>query len=158
MKERNETELTLDEESQLVLSYELLTLLHWLATRNPDALKRLVSYAFDSGLQQELHSAAHHATQVSSDDMHEIVSDFFGMLEVMLVEKIDEQAQARARANNLAPMIERIDTASCGDDTLLDSIKNANSQLEQNPQANARELLMKELLRQWKPRSKKASH
>jgi len=156
--ERNETELTPDEESQLVLSYELLTLLHWLATRNPDALKRLISHAFDSGLQQELHSTTYHATQISSDDMHEIVSEFFGTLEVMLMEKVDEQAQARARVNKLAPMIERIDTANCGDDTLLDSIKNANTQLERNPHANARELLMKELLRQWKPRNKKTSH
>ena len=156
--ERNENELTVDEESQLVLSYELLALLHWLATNNTSGLKQLVDRAFDSGLQYELRNLTQCAHRVSLEDMHDIVSDFFGVLEVLLAEKTNEHAQAKARANNLAPTIERIDTASCDDDTLLACIKSANNQLEQNPHENARELLMKELLRQWKPRSKKVSH
>jgi len=156
--ERNENELTVDEESQLVLSYELLALLHWLCTNDTNELKRLVDRAFDSGLQHELRNLTQCAHPVSLEDMHDIVSEFFGVLEVLLAEKANEHAQAKARANNLAPTIERIDTTNCDDDTLLASIKSANNKLEQNPHENARELLMKELLRQWKPRSKKNSH
>jgi len=155
--ERNEGELV-NEESQLVLSYELLALLHWLATNNVEALRQLVSRAFDSGLQQEMRQATQQKQTICSDDMHDIVSEFFGILEVLLVEKSDEQAQAKARAHKLAPTIEQIDTTSCDDATVLSSIKKANTQLERNPHANARELLMKELLRQWKPHNKKTSH
>jgi len=151
-------ELTNDEEEQLSISYELLTLMHWLVARNPGLLKQMVDRAFDNGLREELRHMASHADSVNSDDVHDIVVEFFGYIEMLMNEKSDKQARCAARAKKLAPTIDRIDTATCSDDTVLASLKKATSQLERNPKANGKELFMKELLRRWQPTNKKVLH
>ena len=139
---------------QLVLSYELLQLLEWLMEHEADSLKRIIKRALSKGLDKEL---KRRPESYQSHELQGNIIDFLELLEILLVESGHETSVDNVVRKNLLPAIDQIDTASFGSGLLESSATIATTKKEKNPQANAQELLFKELLKRWKPK-KKLSH
>jgi len=147
-------ELEQDIHTQFVLSYELLCLLRWLTDHNEEKLKKIVKKAINSeGLLKEIKQLDNHQPNNAEDVQHSII-DFFGMLESILLETLNEQVDKHAREQNLMPAIDQIDAAVCDDATVRFSLEKTASKIDNNPNINAKEQLFKELLKRWKPHKK----
>jgi hypothetical protein len=147
-------ELEQDVHAQFVLSYELLCLLRWLTDNNEDKLKKIVKKAINSeGLLKEIKQLDNHQPNNAEEVQHSII-DFFGMLESILLETLNEQVDKHAREQNLMPAIDQIDAAVCDDATVRFSLEKTASKIDNNPNINAKEQLFKELLKRWKPHKK----
>lgn len=140
--------------AQLVLSYELLALLRWLVEHNTDALKRIVSNAITSGLQDELQKIEKSQDVAHFYELQQSITDFLVILEALLIDTLNEQLKQKTQYRKLAPALEKIDRTVCDKTTVSFSIEEATLKLRNNPQANPNELLFKELLRRWKPGDK----
>ena len=149
-----------NDNTQFVLSFELLYLLRWLVEHDAEKLKKLVSKALAAGLKEEISEArelkknnATNEEHLIEDIQHSII-EFFGILETLLVETLNEQEDQRIIQRNLMPEIDQIDTTFCDDTIVRTSIEKATAKLEHNSKQNPKELLLKELLRLWKPANK----
>ena len=90
------------------------------------------------------------------EDIQAIIIDFFELCETLIAEVEHEQSVKKVSAKNLMPTIDQIDSQQCDDDTLRSSIDSITMELDQTPQKSAREVLYKEILKQWKPNKKAA--
>lgn len=144
-----------NDNAQFVLSYELLCLLRWLVDNDAEKLKKIIAKDYAAGLKYDLERMREgwNEEQTMEDIQHGIV-EFFGLMEALLQEVISEQAVQRAVQKNLMPTIDRIDSAICDDETVRSTLEKATSKIEHNPGENPKELLFKELLKQWKPHDK----
>ena len=143
--------------SQFVLSYELLVLLRWLIDHDDHKLKKIIGNALKSGLQEELQLLDNSDVSELSELQHSI-TDFLGVMEALLIETTCERIKEKARQQKLLPSVYRIDTSLCDNTTVRFSLEKATSELSENPNANAKELLFKELLKRWKPIDKNIKH
>ncbi len=141
--------------AQFVLSYELLVLLRWLVDHNADALKKIVDHAICAGLQDELKKVEKTEDTEYLHDIQHSITDFLTVLETLLIEVVSERIKKKTQYKDLAPALGKIDGTICDKATVNFSIEEATSKLENNPNANPKELLFKELLRRWKPSDKK---
>jgi hypothetical protein len=146
--------------NQFVISYELLCLLRWLTEHDAERLKKIISRAVVIGLKDELLKMEHFFDKHKKDmpeaehNLEEIqysIVEFFGLLEALLIESLNEHAVQQAVEKNLMPAIDHIDATVCDNDTVRTSIEKATSKSEWNSKENAQEILFKELLKRWKP-------
>lgn len=142
-------------DNQFVISYELICLLQWILEHESEQLKKLVQRALQSGLHSSMH-ADDHQEAPALEDIQEIIIDFFELCSTLMAEVEHEQSVKKAIAKNLMPAIDQIDHQQCDGDTLRSSIDKTAAQLDNKPNASAREVLYKELLKQWKPNKKVA--
>jgi hypothetical protein len=141
--------------TQFVLSFELLCLLRWLVENDVDKFKKLINKAMSSGLKEELRYAQKAQVQeLYMEEIQQSIVEFFGMLEALIADAISEQAVQTAHEKNLMPTIDQIDSAFCDDETLRGSLEKVTSKIETNSKENPKELLFKEILRRWKPHNK----
>ncbi len=137
--------------AQFVLSYELLALLRWLVDHDADKLKKIIGKGLRSGLQEVLHTLDHTEDAEILNEMQHSITDFLHLLEKLLSETMSEEVQEKARQQKLLPTVDHIDTNQCDNNTVQSSLEKTTSTLMDNPNANAKELLYKELLKRWKP-------
>lgn len=140
--------------AQLVLSYELLALLRWLVEHNTESLKKIVSHAVASGLQDELQKIEKSQDVAHLYGLQQGIADFLIIVEALLVDSLNEQLRQKTQYIKLAPALEKIDRTVCDKTTVSFSIEEATLKLRNNPHANPNELLFKELLRRWRPGDK----
>ena len=141
--------------SQFVLSFELLCLLRWLVENDAEKFKKLITKAMHSGLKEELRYAQKaRVNELYMEEVQQSIVDFFGMLEALIADAISEQAVQTAHEKNLMPTIDQIDSTFCDDATLRGSIEKVTSKIETNSKENPKELLFKEILKRWKPHNK----
>jgi len=139
---------------QFVLSYELLTLLRWLADHDADKLKKIIGKALNAGLYEEIQKIDTLDEMTLLDSVHNGITDFLEITESLLIEVMSEHVKQKAKYQDLLPAIDHIDTTVCDDTTVRFSIEKATSKMETNPEANPKEMLFKELLKRWKPSDK----
>ena len=137
--------------SQFVLSYELLLLLQWIAEHDSSTIKKMIKTALPSGLQEELQLLDNIEDAEVLNDLQNSITDFLSLLETLLVEAVNEHIKEKARQKKLLPAVDQIDTSLCDNYTVRSSLEKATATLAENPNVNAKELLFKELLRRWKP-------
>lgn len=140
--------------NNVTLSYELLALLAWLVDNNQAALKQLVEHALSAGLQEEIRKI-----NASDDpnDMYELqnsITDFLSILETMLLESSSNRTQRKQPYKSLINTLDNIDPLECDTSLVNFSLEETTAKLEQNPHGNPKEMLLKELLRNWQPRDK----
>ncbi len=140
--------------SQFVLSYELLVLLRWLIDHDENKIKKIIGNALKSGLQEELQLLDNTENVAELNELQHSITDFLGILESLLIETTGEHIKEKARQQKLLPSVDRIDTTLCDDTTVRFSLEKATSELANNPDANVKELLFKELLKRWQPSDK----
>ncbi len=141
--------------TQFSISYELLCLLRWLIEHDADKLKKIIAKAISSGeLQDEMQKIENTNELGLNSDMQNSIIDFFGLLEGLLIESINEQVEKRAREKDLMPAIDQIDSTICDDATVRFSLEKTTADLAHNPDINPKEKLFKELLKRWTPHNK----
>lgn len=144
--------------NQFVLSYELLALLQWLAEHEGEKLKKIINKAVASGLLDEIQRYKGLADAHAAEEIQHGIVEFFGVLEALLMETVNEHTMQDALEKNLMPAIDQIDSTVCDNATIRFSIEKATSKLNKSPEQNPEEVLFKELLRCWKPANKKVMH
>ena len=145
-----------DIENQCELSYELLYLLKWLLENESTTLKKIVAQALRSGLRDELRSSSTLMNNnINSDAIQNSIVDFLDLLDVLLHESISEASMKKALEQNLIPDLNKIDSNVCDKAIVQCSLDKTTDHLEHHPNANAKELLYRELLKRWKPTKKK---
>lgn len=145
--------------TQLIISYELLYLLQWIIEHDKNRLKKIIKKALEKGLRSTLQNEETQKLKKSStliDEMHYSIIDFFELMEELLTESMKEHVEKKAKEKNLMPAIGQIDSSVCDDATMRFSIEKATSKIEHNPNINPKEQLLKELLKQWDPHNKNA--
>mgnify|MGYP006306691407 CR=1 FL=1 len=136
---------------QFVLSYELLALLRWLAENDTDKLKKIIGKSLTAGLSEELQKIDQTEESELLEYLQHGITDFLSTMESLLLEVISEHVQKKARHQKLLPAIDQIDSTMCDDSTVKYSLEKATSVMDNDPKANARDTLFKELLRRWQP-------
>jgi len=145
--------------NQFTVSYELLTLLQWLASQEEGSLKKMIQHALGHGLKHKLQQPSNFNEHNLADTIQYSIVEFFALLEALLLESIDEQTVQNAIEYKLMPAIDRIDPNVCDDETIRISVEKATAKLGDNHNsAHAQELLFKELLKQWRPTKKAVKH
>jgi hypothetical protein len=153
---------SLFENSQLVVSYELLQFLRWVVTTEPESLQVLMRQSLEAKSGHGSSSSSLLEDTPSHEELQRSVIDFFDLLENKLQEiihAVDHDAKPAEQA--LSPTVNSIDSSLCDENTVAVSIAHATSQLTQlsmgTPQ-HAKEMLYKELLKNWRPRNKHLLH
>lgn len=146
------------DENQCELSYELLYLLKWLADNEENTLKKIVSRAVQQGFKHKMVNPDSTLDELSNESIQNSIVDFLDLLDLLLHESLNEQSIRTAQQRNLMPAINKIDSNICDNMTVQSSLDKATAHLEHYPDANAKELLFKEILKRWKPQSKKKVH
>lgn len=145
-------------DTQFVLSHELICLLRWMLKHDAKKLKKIIATAVYSGLRNDLQKDKTPTDVARLEDLQEVIVDFFGMLEGILLESLDEHAVQKAIEKNLLPSIDQIDSTICDDATVRFSVEKATSDIEKNTNESPKDLLFKELLRHWKPNKKSVAN
>ena len=140
-------------DNQFMISYELICLLQWIIEHESESFKKVISKALESGFRQAMkRQDADDAPEL--DDIQEVIIDFFELCETLIEEVHHEQSVKKAIAKNLMPAIDHIDSRLCDGDTVRSSVSSTTAHLDDAPQESAKEILYRELLRQWKPNKK----
>jgi hypothetical protein len=146
-------EVNTQAQDQFTLSIELLRLLQWLVEHDSEGLKRLINKAFAHGLNEKIQKPR----EVNANDHNEIqhsIIDFFVVLEALLFEALNDSSVKSVIQRNLIPSVNRIDTSAFDTSTLKFSLERATAQLSHNSKSSPRDVLMKELIKRWKPNKK----
>lgn len=144
-------------DNQLELSYELLYLLAWLCQYEVPALKKIITRAVKHGLKHEYFDIDPAIMDAESQNNIQMsIVDFFAVLEGLLMEAISDENINNVTQADLRPMVEKIDTAACDSETVMHTLEKTTAKMANKPESNPQEILMKELLRRWKPQKKSA--
>jgi hypothetical protein len=141
-------------QDQFTLSLELLRLLQWVVEHDAEGLKRLVNKALAHGLHDKINKPRELNDAQEHNEIQHSIIDFFVLLEALLFESINEQSVKSVIQRNLIPSVNRIDTSAFDIPTLKFSLERATAQLSHNSKASPRDVLMKELIKRWKPNKK----
>lgn len=142
-------------ENQCELSYELLYLLKWLIENESQTLKKTITRAMHNGLREKLTHGNRSLNPMDSQSIQNSIVDFLDLLDSLLHEELNEESMIKVLAQNLSSSINKIDVRVCDKTTVQYSLEKATHQLEDHPNANPKEVLFKEILKQWKPNNKK---
>lgn len=137
---------------QLTLSYELLQLLAWLAENEPDKLKKIVKFAYNNGLKEDIVQSHKTKESALADSMQYTLANFLNLMEVLLQETAEEDMIQKVVEKKLMPALEHIDLTACDSATVQSSLEKATHRIDNYPQSNPQEILFQELLKSWKPK------
>lgn len=147
-----------EQETQCELSYELLYLLKWLVEHESSALKKLVQRAVARGLKNQCNQHdSPLSTTADAQAQHSII-ELLDLLDYFLEDALAQENMRQAQVQNLIPAINKIDSEAYDSTTMRYSIDKATTQIEQHPEENARNLLFKEILKNWKPHKRSRVH
>ena len=141
--------------NQFVISYELIALLQWIMEHDEQTVQKLISKALKNGLKKEFLRKENQ----TMDELQDNIEDFFGLLEAILLDEMNEQRLQHAHQSNLMPTVEHIDGRFCDEATLQQSIENTTAQI--NTSSSGKEMqekLYQELIKQWNPTKKTVVH
>jgi hypothetical protein len=137
--------------TQLTISHEVLTLLRWLMENHAEELTKITRRALQHGLHDKIH-AGQAERLPQPEEAYENVAHFFGMIEEILIKALDEHVTYRKHENKLQPIINHIDATYCDSSTVQLSVEKTATKIAQHTECNPRDILFKEILRQWRPR------
>lgn len=149
--------MSTDIDEQFAISYEILCLLRWLVDNEPEKIKKMISRAANRGLKEKMNHIQNLSEKEALADAHENMIEFFSTLEAMLEDTIDEQTTKTAFAYHLLPALAHIDSQACGNNLIresLDKIDRKRNNDHQKPQ----DILLQEILKQWKPSKRTEIH
>lgn len=143
------------ESTQLTVSYELLLLLNWIIIHEKNRFKKIIHKSLKTGLLAEL--AKTHRNDISHDALinrlQGNVADFFNLLELLLHDAVSESLEQTALQKQLIETIDHIDGTMCDTETIRTSMHTISSTLNNTSGIKAKELLLKEVLKKWKPKN-----
>ncbi len=141
------------DDGQFIVSYELLVLLAWLCDNEQDALQALVDRALANGLQEKLNVGLNFG-EAEAEILQQTIIDFFAIMENMVVESGEQDQLKQILHRNMFPAIDHIDSTVFDHKTVAQSVEKAVSVKEKYSSRPSKDVLMKELLKRWKPSKK----
>lgn len=148
-----------DNEKNIVLSYELLYLLRWLIEHESSALKKLVKKALKSGALKSTNTTIHDYVEIhiSDPNIQQSILEFLGFMDSLLM-LVEHEEGTYLMNNPSIPALNKIDSTICRQEVLQACLEQASLELQSNPNQNIQELLLKELLKRWKPTKKECAN
>jgi hypothetical protein len=150
MSNKNISNNIFESPEQLVISYELLCLLQWLVEHDIDKMQRIIDTALKKGLYKKVLNKNNRAQFQSFDQAQHAVTEFFTILEALLIDKLSIHQAQELEKRDCLPEIDRIDTKNYDQAMVQTSIDKATKNAQKSDKS-AQELLFQELLRRWKP-------
>lgn len=141
---------SLESQDQLVISYELLCLLHWLIEHDTTKIQRMIHAALKKGLYRQITHKEHKSNIQSLDQAQQTMSEFFIILEALFLDTLTTYEDAQTTQKDTLPELDRIDTKDYDSSTVQLSIEQATKNAHKS-ENTLQELLFQELLRRWKP-------
>lgn len=138
--------------SQFVMSYEILHLLKWLLENEQESLKKIISKSINNGLINELN--LEHTSKTHEDHLQQNIIDFFSLLEILLYEVLNETEFNKLSSRNILPAIDNIDSTIFDNSIIEMSIAKATSMHKLSSKEDMKTTLCKELLKRWRPDKK----
>lgn len=141
---------------QLILSPEILTLLKLIMDHEQDLLVKLIRKAVTRHAASTTKSPAqgHDYQHHDHEQLRMVVSDFFMLLEALLQETKQEDETMQQLCRMRIPALTQINYSDHDAQALARSIAKAHNALDSGTE-HAREVLCKELLKQWHPATAK---
>lgn len=136
----------------LAISHEVLMLLRWLVEHHAEELTKLTRRALYDGLHDTLLHMYQGEQIHSIEEAYADATHFFKLIEEILIKELDEHRAYQSQAKNLQETVNRIDSTLCDVRIVQSSIAQTSAHIKKNPDNSPKELLYKELLRQWRPR------
>lgn len=148
----NNNQFNHNSEGKVFLTYELLFLLQWLIEHESESLKKIIARSLKNGFNDpDFKNTDVIEMHISDPNIHQCVIDFLELLNILLIEASTELTMQKSAERNLIPALNHIDLTMCDDETIQGSLKKATTQLHHHPEGNPKDILLKELLKRWKP-------
>lgn len=139
-------------DSQFIIPHEVLKALKWMMENDVETFQSLI----DNYVLNNLNLGA---SNYSEEEQHNIILDFFMLIEDRIAQTSQVNEANNAIQKNLMPFLNNIDTTSkdaFNNLILATSANKAQTDYANHPEKDPKGLLCKELLKRWKP-SKKIS-
>lgn len=146
---------TMLHEEQFVISYELLHLLHWLLKYEEAELSKLVTQAFVKGYEEKLKQQNLYDQIQHGDDVLNSIVDFFNFLEQHIATIGSTQHSSKITDQHLMKTLDQIDPKRFDYDTIKSTVLATADKIKPKNKEEAKNLFLKELLKQWDPESEK---
>lgn len=138
---------------QFVLSRELVQVMDWIVRHNPEGMRKVIEIAITKAKSERRMKKENKDFYDSyfEDDLQDSIIDFFGLLEKTITDIENETSSESLVQKQLLPSIEHVDTSACDELTVSNCAYAAATKIKKQPEKDAKELFLKELLKQWKP-------
>lgn len=146
---------TMLHDEQFVISYELLYVLHWLLKYEKTELSNLITQAFVKGYEEKLKEQDMYSKIQYSDDMQHSIVNFFNFLEHQIAAMNDTQTHKTVLHHNIIKTLDQIDPMRFDYDTIKSTVMATADKMKPKNQDDAKNLFLKELLKQWNPKKEK---
>ena len=146
---------TMLQEEQFVISYELLYVLHWLLKYEKTELSNLITQAFVKGYEEKLKQQDMYAQIQHTEDMQHSIVNFFNFLEHQIAAMSDTQTHKTIMHRNILKTLDQIDPKRFDYDTIKSTVMATADKIRPKNQDDAKDLFLKELLKQWNPKKEK---
>ncbi len=146
---------TMLQEEQFVISYELLYVLHWLLKYEKIELSSLITQAFVKGYEEKLKQQDMYSQIQHTEDMQHSIVNFFNFLENQISVMNDTQTHKTIMNQNILKTLDQIDPKRFDYDTIKSTVMATADKIRPTNQDDAKDLFLKELLKQWDPAREK---
>jgi hypothetical protein len=147
---------TMLHDEQFVISYELLYVLHWLLKYEKTELSNLITQAFIKGYEEKLKEQDLYSKIQHSDDMQNSIVNFFNFLEHQIAVMNDTQTHKTIMHQDIVKTLDKIDPERFDYDTIKSTVMATADKIKPTKNHDeAKNLFLKELLRQWNPKKEK---
>lgn len=147
---------TMLHDEQFVISYELLYVLHWLLKYEKTELSNLITQAFVKGYEEKLKEQDMYSKIQYSEEMQHSIVNFFNFLEHQISMMSDTQTHKTIMHQNIIKTLDQIDPERFDYDTIKSTVMATADKIRPKNQNDAKELFLKELLKQWNPKKEKS--
>lgn len=143
------------EEEQFVISYELLHVLHWLLKYEQAELSNLITQAFIKGYEEKLKQQDLYDQIQHSDDVQTSIVNFLNFLEQHIATITSSEHSKKIMHQNIIKTLDQIDPKRFDYDTIKSTVLATADKIKPKNQTDAKEVFLKELLKQWNPKKEK---
>jgi hypothetical protein len=159
--------------SSLSLSLELVLLMKWFLENEQIFLKELIEKSIEDGFAQELklidNIEEDKLFKNNGKELHETILEFLSFLEESLIDSIEEKELNHKERAKLSPTIQKLSPQNIDKKTILLSIqqtkyekyvseknKSERSAVKRVEKKEIKDLLLSQLLKNWKPKTNEA--
>lgn len=146
---------TMLQEEQFVISYELLYVLHWLLKYEKNELSSLITQAFIKGYEDKIKQQDMYMRIQYGEDMQQSIVNFFNFLEDQIATINDIQTHKKVIHQNIIKTLDQIDPERFDYETIKSTVMATADKIKPANQDDAKDLFLKELLKQWNPKKEK---
>ncbi len=146
---------TMLHEEQFMISYELLYALHWLLKHEENELSKLIMQAYLKGYQEKLIKQEMYDENEQPEDVVNSVVEFFNFLDHHVAMVNATQKDKKITDHTIIKTLDKIDPERFDYETIQSTVLATADKMKPKNQDDAKNLFLKELLRQWNPKKEK---